>query len=192
MKLNEFKIDPYGLLVGHTWIEVGVILDLINRYGIRRFVELGVHVGGLTAVVTPIMFFKGFEYMAVEINPQISRAVVGLSRLYAGFEFVAGDCLTPAMRDRVSAFINRNSADPALIYCDNGHKALEFPFYAPLLRSGDLICAHDYFGDLIEDWEPMDPRQEISAADIEPVLGQYDLEPIPMAEPVRIFAARKR
>lgn len=189
MRLNRFKIDPYGLLVGHTWIEVGVILDLINRYGIARFVELGVHVGGLTAVVTPIMAFKGFEYMAVEINPQISRAVVGLSRLYAGFEFVSGDCLTEGMRASVRSFINR-SAQPALIYCDNGEKDVELPFYAPILRSGDVIAVHDFYGKVPEDigegWVP-----EIDDTVTGPTVHRFGLTPIDLPEPVRIFAAVK-
>jgi hypothetical protein len=189
MALNRFKIDPYGLLVGHTWIEVGVILDLINRYDVRRFVELGVHVGGLTAVVTPIMAFKGFEYMAVEINPQISHAVAGLSRLYAGFEFVAGDCLTEDMRGGVHKFVDRSS-ETAMIYCDNGEKAMEFPFYAPVLRPGDVIAVHDYYGavpqDVGEGWKP-----EIDDDVIGPTVHRYGLTPITLPEPVRIFAAVK-
>lgn len=190
MRLHEFKIDPYGLLVGHTWIEVGVILDLINRFDIRRFVEVGVHVGGLTAVVTPIMAFRAFEYMAIEINPSISVAVVGLDRLYGGFQFVGADCLLESTRKRVREFINQ-SGEHALIYCDNGNKKDELPFYAPILRSGDLICAHDFYGDVMEEGEVMDSRQEISAADIAPVVEAQGLTVLPLPQPVRIFAARK-
>jgi hypothetical protein len=36
------------------------------------------------------------------------------------------------------------SDGPALIYCDNGDKPKELEWYAPTLRKGDVIAAHDF------------------------------------------------
>ena len=47
-----------------------------------------------------------------------------------------------------------------LLYCDNGHKALEVRTWAPLLRSGDILGAHDW-------------NEEISETDIADILTDF-------------------
>lgn len=167
------KIDPYGLLVGHEWEEVGTLLNLVNTHQITRFVELGVHVGGLTAVMAPLVHHKvGFAYLAVEINPGIPVDTVKTLPV----TFLWGDCLDPAIISLVNDFIHQSPN--AFIYCDNGNKPKEFATYAPLLRPGDLIAAHDY-------------GTEITAADVGQVVSKNMLKEVYNPMETRITSWRK-
>ena len=58
--------------------------------------------------------------------------------------------------DEIIETVTRFMAEQALIYCDNGNKVGEFSTYAPLLKHGDIIMAHDYGVEFrLEDLEPV-------------------------------------
>jgi hypothetical protein len=182
------KVDPYGLTTGHTWIELGIVLDLINVYHITRFVELGVHVGGFTAVLSPLVLHKpGFRYLAVEINQDIvTKTVQRLPEV----SFLWGDCLDPIVRHEIELFI-RSTPSMSFIYCDNGNKPKEFEAYAQLLRQHDLIAAHDYGPYEAGAYWLGSAKSEIHAEDVEPVAERWGLERIRYPEPSRITVWRK-
>jgi len=174
-KPHELKPDPYGISVAHTWAEVGVLLDLVNRYHVTRFVELGMHVGGLTSVLYPFLLHKpGFRYLGIEIDEGLVTDTV---KSLPEMSFLWGDCLSMDVRRQVELF-TKSTPSISFVYCDNGNKPKEFEAYAPILRPHDIIAAHDY-------------GTEIFKNDVMPVVAKFGLEPIVVDEPTRITVWRK-
>ncbi|KKN02883.1 hypothetical protein LCGC14_1113240 [marine sediment metagenome] len=183
---RDLKIDPFGILVGHTWAEVGLILDTINKYEVQRFVEIGIHMGGLAAMmVAHSQYNPDFHYLGVEINGMlISSKVKEMVDKTARCDYLISDALGERAIVRVHQFINRGPG-PALIYCDGGDKAREFEQYVRHLREGDLIAAHDFdFGGYA--------RAEISIEDVLRVMEEHNLENLTFGAPYRIALGRKR
>jgi len=189
MNPDEFKIDPFGILVGHTWMEVGLILDFINTARITRFVEIGVHKGGLCAILAHTTeHLSFFHYLGIEINPDIIHESV--KKLFHPKleerdirQLVIADALQPSTIKIVSRWVHR-SAGPALVYCDGGDKPKEFERYAPVIRAGDFIAAHDW------DYGGYD-RAEIKPSDVEEIAIEQNLIGVGFVAPYRIALWRK-
>jgi len=189
MRPDELKIDPFGILVGHTWAEVGVILDAINRYGVTRFAEIGVHKGGLCALLCHATeHLARFHYLGMEIDRDI--VVSSVRRLFHPMavetgtrQLWFGDAHTAATVREVAKWLAKD-VGPAWIYCDGGDKPTEFNLYAPILRPGDLISAHDY------DYGGYE-RAEIAWPDIEQAVTEYSLRNLGFVAPYRITLWRK-
>ena len=187
MKAEELKIDPFGLLVGHTWCEVGLILDAINRNNVTRFVEVGVHKGGLCAILAhSTEHMPNFHYLGVEIDGNIIDPSV--RKL---FHSRADSIRSLWIRDAHDAQTimdvvdwTRLDSGPALVYCDGGNKIKEFNLYAPFIRRGDFIAAHDF------DYGGYE-RAEIRMDDIEGAVNEHNLTGVGFVAPYRISLWRR-
>lgn len=182
---SSLKIDPFGILVGHTWAEVGLLFEMINRLGVKTFVEIGVHKGGLAAMLeSHARYNADFQYMGVEINEsivedQVKREIKKSRRC----QLVFADALEPLTIRIVGQFLNDNLG-PAFIYCDGGDKTREFKYYPQLLRPGDFIAAHDYdYGNYA--------RAEISQQHVRTVMEYENLGLVMQSAPYRIIVAIK-
>jgi len=127
--------------LGHMWHEVEAILDVLDYYQITHFIEIGVHEGGLTWIL--LNHFESLNYLGIDINLGIARAKVKnkvKSIRYA--ELIERDCFARETIEEVQEWMP--DGKPCLIYCDNGNKPKEILFYAPIMRIGDILMAHDY------------------------------------------------
>ena len=180
MDIETFQIEPFGVHVAHTWLEVGTVLDSINRLSIRRFVEIGVYKGGLCALlVHTTKHVPNLEYLGVEIDSQIVEPTVRklFDPLASAFLWFR-DAHVDTTIDEVRRWIKQKPG-PALIYCDGGNKPTEFKSYAPILRKGDYIAAHDWdYGGY--------QRAEIRPSDVEPVAEKQGLRFLGFVKPIRI------
>lgn len=189
MKAEELKIDPFGILIGHTWCEVGLILDAINRSEVTRFVELGVHKGGLCALLSHTTeHAPNFHYLGIEIDGKIVDPTV--RRLFHPLVVEQGlrelwikDAHARSTVVAVADWIRRDGG-PALIYCDGGDKVKEFHLYAPIIRQGDMIAVHDF------DYGGYE-RAEIHWHDIERVVAEQHLTNLGYVAPYRISLWRR-
>ncbi len=189
MKAEELKIDPFGLLVGHTWCEVGLILDAINRNNVTRFVEVGVHKGGLCAILAhSTEHMPKFHYLGVEIDGQIVDATV--NKLFHPLvveqdirQLWIRDAHEPETITAIADWIRRDPG-PALVYCDGGDKIKEFNLYAPIIRRGDFIAAHDF------DYGGYE-RAEIRMEHIEGAVNEHNLTGVGFVAPYRISLWRR-
>jgi hypothetical protein len=180
MEYDKFQIEPFGVHVAHTWLEVGVVLDTINRLGIKRFVEIGIYKGGLAALlVHTTKHIPGFEYLGIEIDSQIVEPTVRkLFDPLANATLWLRDAHARETIESVRQWIARKPG-PALIYCDGGDKPKEFTKYAPIVRVNDFIAAHDWdYGGY--------SRAEIKPRDIEKPIYDNNLSQIGFTEPIRI------
>lgn len=189
MNPDEFKIDPFGILVGHTWMEVGLILNFINTARITRFIEIGVHKGGLCAMLAHMTEHMAyFHYLGIEINPDIiDKSVKKLFHPSMAEhdirQLIIADAHKRETVNTVYEWIHR-SAGPALVYCDGGDKPKEFGLYAPVIRSGDFIAAHDWdYGGYA--------RAEIKPSDVEKIAIEQNLIGVGFVAPYRIALWRK-
>lgn len=189
MKAEELKIDPFGLLVGHTWCEVGLILDAVNRNQVTRFVEIGVHKGGLCAILAHTTeHMPSFHYLGIEIDGEIvDSSVRKLFHPLVVQQDIRDLWIMDAHRrstiDQVAGWIRRDKG-PALIYCDGGDKVAEFNLYAPVIRPGDLIAAHDF------DYGGYE-RAEIRIEDIDGAVNENQLSAVGFVAPYRISLWRR-
>lgn len=185
MNFDKFQIEPFGVHIAHTWLETGMVLDSINRLGIKRFVEIGLYKGGLAALlVHTTKHIPGFEYLGIENNSQIIEPTVRkLFDPLANATLWLRDAHTEQTIEDVRRWIAQKPG-PALIYCDGGDKPKEFGLYAPILRIDDFIAAHDWdYGGY--------HRAEIRPKDVEVSLSEYNLANIGFSEPIRIGMWKK-
>ena len=125
-------IWPLGIPVTHTWRELGCLLWVMQRWKVKAVVEVGVDQGGLAAVLLAhrdMRNYLGVENDMRKVHGSVSPHVID------------ADAMAPDTVERIGAWIKPYS--PALIYCDDGNKPREVALYGTIVRSGDIIGAHD-------------------------------------------------
>lgn len=135
---------PMGISTSLTWYDVGAIVRVIQEYGIRSVVEIGVEHGGLAAFLLAYGRHTGLSYLGIDITLNALHPAVGRSCLSQRDAWSAD-----AVAD-VGHWIATYPA-PALIICDGGDKPRELKLYAPLLREGDILIGHDYHNEYVDD-----------------------------------------
>lgn len=136
-----------NLACGHWSEEVEAILDTLAIMEIGAFVEIGVHVGGLTDILLQWMKKRPwFLYLGIEINESvIDRGL--LQRIDALDGNRAAILIRDAWSyDTVSEVKKMLSGllRSSFIYCDGGDKPRELALWAPHARKNDIVAVHDY------------------------------------------------
>ena len=132
-------VSPYGVGAAQEWSQVGALFNAIDEFEINLVIELGVYMGGLSELLflrqgrIPNFRYLGFEISKSQVNP----------RLRDSLPIIYGDIFTEPLKARVVQEVN-NTKGHVLIFCDDGDKPKEMTTYAPLIRSGDLLMAHDF------------------------------------------------
>jgi hypothetical protein len=136
---------PFGIKMSQSYNELGFWMEFICRNKVKAFVELGVHVGGLAAMMISYEWWnpERFSYLGVEhiehgINPLVRKRGT----------FFISDVFEDTTRDGVMGWMRERG--PTIIYCDNGQKNEELEIYAPICRPGDYIFAHDWQSEVFE------------------------------------------
>lgn len=136
-----------------------VLEDFLSKKNdIKRIIEIGTAFGGTT------IFFglhswknKGKTY-TFDNNVRQESSWFDLAKLL-GIEFIKLDVFSEEGINKIKELIQLDGI--TLLFCDGGNKQQEFNTFAPFLKSGDIIMAHDY-------------RYEISLKSIESVLASLD------------------
>ncbi len=135
---------PFGIEISQTWIQIGLLFQLIEDFGIGTVVELGLFQGGLAdllirrAELVGDITYYGFERDAAPLSPRI--------RTHPSISIM--DVFLPSTCAHIGGIIRRPPERPALIYCDDGDKPREMLAYAPTLKTGDYLIAHDFPGEI--------------------------------------------
>jgi hypothetical protein len=137
-------IWPAGLPTGQSWLDLGALLHLCDKYEIKSFIEIGVLEGGLAAFLFGrVRFSEKFRYLGIEVESRfLSSGLQQGFNIYRGFDLFIGDAFDEPMIVAVSHWIGAGSGR-VLLYCDDGDKPREFAAYSSILRTEDLIAAHD-------------------------------------------------
>lgn len=169
-----------------------VFRALFRTFQPRRVLEIGTAAGGLTLLLRDLLDeagYKSTELWTVDPMPMDRPYLVvdGINMIHAdGFQ----DGLLPLLQTYVA------EDGPTLVLCDGGDKKREFRTFAPHLKSGDIIMAHDYaptreyFDGVMfnQHWNWL----EITEMDIGPVAKQHQLIPHMQDEFQRVAWACRR
>lgn len=153
MNLDEYKymtnsvhVKPFGIPTAQTWNQLGSLFDDLNRMEITTFFELGAYMGGLSdLMIYRQSVINGFKFLGVQLDAQEINI-----RLRGTPYIMVGDVFSQEVIKRISGMIAESSG-AVMVYCDNGNKPLELRTYAPILRVGDYIRAHDYPGETTQE-----------------------------------------
>lgn len=143
-----------GVPTSLTWYDIGAIVHVIQAARVTVVIEIGVDQGGLAALLLAYRQYAQPQYdipaltnyFGVDINlDTVSRSVLDPHRAH----FLEADAWAPATIARVQAEIAGHQR--ALIFCDGGDKPRDLRTYAPILRPGDVLMAHDYHNEYGDD-----------------------------------------
>jgi len=139
-------LDFFGMYMQQSLESLNAFSLFFSRdRGIRRFLELGTGMGGLAILLGIAGKMKEFEVSTFTnrslLLPEPLNSRVFDVYKYLSVEHVFGDIFT----DSDDLIISKiQSPGITVLMCDGGNKVVEFNRFAPFLKSGDYILAHDY------------------------------------------------
>jgi len=185
LKARPGLLDFFGLYMQQSIdaLDTFALFFANKDRGIKRFLELGTGMGGfavLLGIAGKINNFEVFTFtnrslLLSEVqNAQIFDIYKNLS-----VNFIYGDISTDSTQ-KIEELIQASGC--TVLLCDGGDKPREFNFFAPYLKKGDYILAHD-FQDSVEYFELhkdelLWPSLEICAIDIQDTCNKFNLKKI--------------
>lgn len=142
----NFMINPCGVRIQQSWIQMSAILDLIDKEGVRGFCEIGLASGGLGSILIPRTYYDpGFHYMGIELDmSKVNKDFLNssITQKAINAEFIFNRSVFDCISDIISWM---DSVDnKIMIFCDGGNKVKEIEIFSQILRLNDLIMCHDY------------------------------------------------
>lgn len=119
-------------LAQNTHIEE--VFGALRDEGVERVVELGTQNGGFT-----IFLSERFKHVFTFDNKAF-RATLVAFKDHPNITFTERDIFSKP--EMIAQLIKRPGR--TLLLCDNGNKIREVDTFAPYLKQGDIIMAHDY------------------------------------------------
>lgn len=150
---NRLSVPAWSYLIEKTYPEL--------------IIEIGHWSGGLSCCLAIAMKNIGGKVFAFDVNEPSQELSQWMDLLPLAFRKI--DALSPEGIQLISSLISAHS--PCAVLCDNGNKPVEFNTYAPFLKKGDIIAAHDFAHD------PLWPWGEITEAQVAESCVKYRLEP---------------
>lgn len=176
---------------------------LFNESKPAQILEIGTAHGGLTELIRDLLddlHFFDTDLRTYDITPDYNRELL-INRIEQGSKIdfrlkniFNGPYSELAEVEEITNYIQR--AGTTVVMCDGGSKKNEFRILAPLLKTGDIIMAHDYapnreyFENYINEkiWNWL----EIQDEDIEPSCKEYNLHPFIQDELQKVAWVCKR
>lgn len=134
----QWRLTFCGQRMGHNYYAYYVIDQImIHNPQIKGIVEIGTAHGALTTVLALWSIKRNIPLVSIDRNGRLhDKAIFD----YLGVEFIEADENSP----KVNKKIMQMCYDPVFIYCDGGDKPAEFRKWAPAIRPGSVIAAHDW------------------------------------------------
>ena len=117
-----------------------VFRALFRTFKPVRVLEIGTAAGGLTLLIRDLLDEAGCQ-----TTPFWTVDPMAMPRPYLevdGINYIHADAFEPELLERLQGYVAKPG--PTLMICDGGDKKREFRTFAPHLKSGDIIMAHDY------------------------------------------------
>ena len=157
-----------------------------------QVLEIGTLNGGLTLLIRDLLDEVGLKetdlrsYDIMETNRHhLKESIKNGSKIDFRIKNIFNDSYNELIEvDEIKELLHRPG--PSIIMCDGGSKKDEFKLLSPLLRSGDIIMAHDYcptseyfeknMNNQIWNWH------QIEDSHIQESVEKYNLEPFMQEE----------
>ena len=160
----NYNMNVKNILTAQPHYHICLHIDIINRYNVKLFIELGMYMGGGLAHIIPnIMLDSEFRYMGYEIDSsQVRNEILNFASGHPRCEVILEDLfLNHNLLASSQAIANTNGA--VYVFCDGGNKLKELQTFSKFLRVGDIISVHDYVD--IQTGEIVDTDFEIISDD---------------------------
>ena len=163
-------VQPLGFITNQNRMALPTWGYAMEQYRPARIVEIGAYNGGFTCALAVHAYNIGAKVFSFDISEIPDPKYRPLSE-FLGVEFFQMDCFSEAGITKIIQLIQQ----PGVTYllCDGGNKALEVNTFAPHLKSGDIIGAHDYFVERHDWWG----WQEIRKEQVEETLTRHNFTP---------------
>jgi len=169
-----------------------VFRALFRTFKPVRVLEIGTAAGGLTLLIRDLLNEAGCQatdFWTVDPMP-MPRPYLDVD----GINYIHADAFEPELLQRLAWWVGLDG--PTLVLCDGGDKRREFRTFAPSLKSGDIIMAHDYaptqeyFDGVMfnQHWNWL----EITEFDVQPISKAQNLVPHMQDEFQRVAWACRR
>jgi len=151
---------------------VSAFNKLFCRQDFARIIELGSGAGGLTVFLGLYGYMSDCEVHTFDSKNWMPLPTYKLLTFLGVRVYIQRDVLRdPVTTAYVAGLIG--GAGRTLLLCDNGNKNREFNLYAPYLKHGDIIMAHDYVASGKEDrWK----ASEVNIDLIRDTITEYNLQ----------------
>ncbi len=132
---TPFSVNFLGYEFQQNAVALSAFDQLSKAVEPARFLEIGTATGGLSvflALIAPVVTCDITDYR--QYRPIMNKL---------GIDFRIGDVFQHI--DDLVEIIRLPGT--TVVLCDGGNKPLEFRTFAPFLKEGDIIMAHDYSSD---------------------------------------------
>lgn len=163
--------------------------EMFERHDFDTVIEIGTAHGGLTTILDELnkikhertgkkFYLRSFDIFTKDYFSEIVSTGFNFSIENLNFFTYSYQELN---KENLSYLQKIMSEGKTLVLCDGGSKKNEFKLLAPLLKSGDIIMAHDYI-DTLENFESKYKNKiwnwrEIGIEDVQPVCKENNLVP---------------
>lgn len=175
--LKLFELDgptrTMGFDMNQNRLAVPVWSYAMEQYCPQRIVELGSYNGGFTIALAFSGWTEGVSVYSFDLMEAPKEEWRDIAK-FLGIAFYKGDIWDMPMRAIIQKLIE--SPGITFLLCDGGNKKEEFRTFAPFLKPGDVIAAHDFQSSWWESTVEVHPSDtEPVALDNALVLWQWDL-----------------
>ena len=141
----NYEMNVLDILTAQQCAQVFSHMDIINRYNVKLFIELGTYMGGgLVHVIPNLMLDQEFRYIGFEIIPQkVNGKILRFAYDHPRCDIILEDMFFRHHLATISEFI-KSTEGTVYIFCDGGDKPRELITFSEFLRVGDIISVHDY------------------------------------------------
>lgn len=136
----EWFTNFAGIYQMHNYYVYHIFSTVMNENPqIKRIVELGTAVGGMTVPLGLEAIRKDADMFTFNIKDETSEETKKIFN-QLGVQVTIGDIFEDGMRSRIKNLFDR----PTYLICDNGLKPDEFNAFVPSLPSGSIVSVHDW------------------------------------------------
>ena len=162
----NYDMDVLNILTAQQCAQVCLHIDIINRYDVKLFIELGTYMGGGLAYVIPnLMLDQEFRYVGFEILPwKVDGKIRRFESEHPRCQIILEDMFFEHHLSAMKEIIE-STEGTVYVFCDGGDKPKELQTFSKFLRIGDIISVHDY----VED-----QTGEVTDADLEKLSDDFE------------------
>lgn len=160
---------PFGFPMSQNRMALPVWSYAMEKHPPKTIVEIGTNCGGFTCVLAMHAWRIGCHIHTFDVMDAPTTDFRPFSNLLP-ITFYKMDCFSGVATDRIVQLMKQDGT--AYLMCDGGNKVKEFNFFAPLLKSGDVIAAHDYSA-REEYW----PWSEVTVPQVRDAVNRHNLKP---------------
>jgi hypothetical protein len=144
----NYNMNVLDILAAQQCAQICLHTDIINRYNVKLFIELGTYMGGgLVHVIPNLMLDREFRYVGFEILPwKVDGKIRRFESEHPRCQIFLEDMFLEHHLSAMSELIS-STRGTVYVFCDGGDKPKELYTFSEFLRVGDIISVHDYVED---------------------------------------------